>query len=101
MTQLAYHPLPNANATFPDRLRYAAEILREAATHQRTNSTRYNAIELEDLAAEYEANQHHKNQEIEELARIMRGCGISNDESYWRRQAERIVDAGWHKTGDQ
>jgi hypothetical protein len=87
------------DSPFPDRLRYAAAILREVEQHLGNWGGSYSATKLEDIAAEYEDNQHHHNQEIAELAAHLEAAGITRHDNA-RQLAENIIAAGWHKTGE-
>lgn len=92
-----------ADLAFPYRLRYAADILRETQVYllgYRSLSDRtFTATELDNLAAEREANQRHRQSEQDELIRLAQQFGGSGA---WTLQkaadlANAILHAGYQK----
>lgn len=93
--------MTSIDLAFPYRLRYTADILREVDAYQgkEPDDVFYTATELDDLAAEYEANQRHHQADRDELIHLAQQFGGAGA---WTLQkaaelANAILRAGYRK----
>lgn len=98
----------NPMSTFPDRISFAAEVLREVAEHdgidaQIAGQFKYSAADLEEVARDVDDAAAEREGQIQALARDLTrvsGEPLLPKVEWYLERARALYDAGWRKGAD-